>query len=164
MATFTGNVDTDAHILSLLKLADLNNICATNKFLKHVCHSKIITDKYNKAVKDAVAYVNKIVDKHYTIQTSEPFEVFLILMKITNILPDYYIIPKLVDNTSQLNIVIYPKDEITKVFPIVYYFYDEYDLIDTETYYGNKKNIINFLIHMYYDYLYDDIEIRDYEW
>jgi len=86
------------------------------------------------------------------------------LMKITNILPEYYIIPKLVDNTSQLDIVIYPKDEITKVFPIVYYFYDDYDLVDTETYYSNKKNMINFLTHLYYDQLYDDIEIRDYEW
>jgi hypothetical protein len=154
METLTGNVDTDQNILLLLTLTDVRAMCATNKYTHKLCKSKLLSNKYINAKNNAVNHFNGINDKVLVIQSTIPFIYFVNLMKTMGVYPSKF--NTIYQNTSQLSIIVKPKtNKKAVVYPVYYYLYN-----DIQQYYGDKNSIIELLTHIYYDHLYDKIEIH----
>lgn len=160
MNSFTGNEDTDRLIFLSLNLSDSRKINAPNKYI-----NGLINDKIKMAKKNANDLFNR--NRTIFIKTLEPINVFLELMNILKILPNnQYPKSKAINNASTIVIQIskanrndlnaFNKDGFT----ITYAYYNN-DLKDRflgrNQYYGNKKQMIEFLTHLYYDQLYDKI-------
>ena len=159
----TGVKDTDEDILLLLSLSDIKKICSTNIYINNLCHKERLTRKYLNARKCAVDLFNNM--KMRLIISSEPIRLFLNLMETFDILPtihkhySYQNLSHYEINISKANPGNYT-DFILKEddYIIGYYLQDGEVLIGRQRYYGNKKNIIEFLTHICYDHLYDVIE------
>jgi hypothetical protein len=156
MNNLTGTVDTDTTVLLLLPLVDIRNISLTNKYFSNLCHLKILNaDKYIdtiRSVKNVIRQLNN--NKRYTLKSTASYNLFVPLMKKINI--EY---SKPYDNcydSARLNIIIY--HYVGDSYMMCYQLLNTCDHIFVHrTYECNKKNIIEFLTHIYYDKLYDDI-------
>ena len=163
MNTLTGNTDTDEDILLLLSLSDVINLCSTNKYINNLCHNKRLKNKYLKAKKCAIDLFN---DMHkILIISSESMGLFTKLMETLNIVPtvrknfSFHNLSYIEINISKAHPGIYPDFTLKEDDYIIgYYLLDGEVLIGRQRYYGNEKSIIQFLIHLCYDHLYDVID------
>ncbi len=155
MNSLTGNQDTDFIIFDLLTLSDVENFTTTNKYINDLLSKKVI-----KANKQAIESLKLGWVK---IDSSKPYNIFLILMKQLNILPiDVISVDK---NKSHLEIEItiskatgnYNNFIKEDEYIIGYYLYNDNKYIARDRYYGNKNKVVKFLTHIYYDHLYDNI-------
>ncbi len=162
MFSLTGNVDTDAIIMSSLSLDDVRRICQINQYAANLCTNHL-KSKF-KYVKNKVTHVMNLIDSKVNgvlVQPDNEYETFATFHDLMNTLNiteptfnEFEEHPSMVYNTF---VVIYLRcipDDIN--YQIVYGLTAEVDVYtesDITTFYGNKKQLIELLTQLYYNEL-----------
>jgi hypothetical protein len=134
-----------------LPLVDIQQLCLVSKYLNHVCHSERLTSKYNTVIKNISDTLNKCC-KTYSLAHINVFIRFINKLDIQEIK-----IFKEISHDDLVNIQIIVYTGSNHYYDYVDGYYIEFlymkqqCLYGVKRYFGEKKSIMEFLIHVYYN-------------
>lgn len=172
MTTLTGKVDTDVVIINSLTLDDVRQVCQMNKYAANLCENHITLKSKFKFVKNRVNHVMNLIDNKLTgvlLQPEYEYEKFITfhsLMNNLNITEPVFddddddsedpVHPSMIFNNFIVTEIRCTSvdDYYTVVYGLNKFFVvNVYETSDVTTFYGNRKQMIEFLTQLYYNQL-----------